>query len=98
MTEESVPQNTTSSTQKSGPTKALPNLSPKESKIFINLVDIPGNIASLLKGYSFIFGVDDPNKEYKVPDSYDSYEVALLIYKNITKADKMGRIALDLRE
>jgi hypothetical protein len=51
-----------------------------------------------LKGYTFIFGVDDPSKDYTVPDQFDSYEVALLIYKNITKADKVGRIALDFRE
>jgi hypothetical protein len=42
--------------------------------------------------------VDDPNKEYKVMDQYDSYEVALLVYRNVTKEDKIGRVALDLRE
>jgi hypothetical protein len=52
----------------------------------------------LLQGYTFIFGVDDPNKDYKVLDQFDSYEVALLIYKNITKSDKVGRLALDMRE
>ncbi len=45
-----------------------------------------------------MYGVDDPNKDYKVPDEYDAYEVALLVYRNISKSDKVGRLALDLRE
>jgi hypothetical protein len=89
---------TSESATESGPTKALPNLTPKEGIFSLILVDIPGNIASLLKGYSFIFGIDDPNKDFPVPDAFDSYEVALLIYKNITKSDKVGRVALDFRE
>jgi hypothetical protein len=62
------------------------------------LVDKPNNYGSLLQGYTFIFGVDDPSKEYKQPDQFDSYEVALLAYKDLNNTKKVGRIALDLRE
>jgi len=62
------------------------------------LVEIPQNYGTYITGYTFIYGVDDPNKEFKVPDEYTSYEVAILVYKNLNKTEKIGRVALDLRE
>ena len=62
------------------------------------IVDKPELYDQMLTGFTFIYGVDDPNKEVKVPDRYDSYEVAVLIYKNLDKPDKVGRVALDMRE
>lgn len=73
----------------------------KRKKVFkLNnwIVDIPANYGSLIQGYTFIYGVDDPNKDYKIPDQFDAYEVALLVYKNISNSHKVGRLALDLRE
>lgn len=53
----------------------------------------------LLKGYTFIFGVDDPKKEYDTPDGLFTYGNSFIFYRNI-KGDEenLGRIALDLRE
>jgi len=53
---------------------------------------------TLLKGNSFIFGEDVPEKISSVPDSIMTYENSFLIYRDIGAKDKASRIALDLRE
>lgn len=56
-------------------------------------------IEKLLKGYSFIFGIDVPENQSNTPDSLMAYENSFLIYKDIPGVnDKVGRIAMDMRE
>ena len=52
----------------------------------------------LLKGFSFIYGIDQPETPRTIPDSILTYENSFLIYKDIGVNDKVGRIAMDLRE
>lgn len=52
----------------------------------------------LLKGFSFIYGIDVPENAKNTPDSIMTYENSFLIYREIGLNDKVGRIAMDLRE
>lgn len=53
---------------------------------------------TMLKGFSFIYGIDVPETPRNEPDGIMTYENSFLIYRNIGLNDKVGRIALDLRE
>jgi len=52
----------------------------------------------MLKGFSFIFGVDVPETPRNITDGIMTYENSFLIYRDIGLNEKVGRIALDLRE
>lgn len=52
----------------------------------------------MLKGYTFIFGVDQPTRDQVVPDSIMTFENSFIIYRDMGQKDKVGRIAMDLRE
>lgn len=62
------------------------------------IIDIPSNYGKLLQGYTMIFGVDDPTKEYTKTDQFFPYEHALVIYKAVETMAKIGRVALDMRD
>jgi len=54
-------------------------------------------LQQLLKGYTMIFGVDDPEK-LSQEDSVLSFENSFIIYRDIKSKDRIGRIALDIRQ
>lgn len=51
----------------------------------------------LLKGFTMIFGVDDPERE-STEDNIMTYENSFIIYRDIKSKDKVGRIAFDIRQ
>ena len=54
-------------------------------------------LKQLLKGYTYIYGVDDPERE-ALEDSVMTFENSFIIYRDIKSKDKIGRIALDIRQ
>lgn len=54
-------------------------------------------LKQLLKGHSMIFGVDDPEREAQ-EDSLMVFENSFVIYRDIKSKDRIGRIALDIRQ
>lgn len=52
----------------------------------------------MLKGYIFIFGIDNPSRSLKIQDRIISYKETLMIYKNVDIPDKVGLAIMDIRE
>jgi hypothetical protein len=73
-----------------GKLDTLPNLIPET-------VLAPPTLNQMLKGYTFIFGSDIPERE-ALEDSIMVFENSFIIYRDIKTKDKVGRIALDVRE
>jgi hypothetical protein len=63
-----------------------------------NLVFKPPMLEQMLKGNTFIFGVDDPDRDQVTSDSVMTFENSFLIYRDIQSNEKVGRIAMDIRE
>ncbi len=55
-------------------------------------------LEQMLKGNTFIFGVDDPDRDQVTSDSVMTFENSFLIYRDIQSNEKVGRIAMDIRE
>jgi hypothetical protein len=54
-------------------------------------------LKQLIKGYTMIFGVDDPQRDAQ-EDSVLLFENSFNIYRDIKSKDRIGRIALDIRQ
>ena len=54
-------------------------------------------LKQLLKANTFIFGVDDPMR-LAGEDSVMSFENSFIIYRDIKSNERVGRIALDIRQ
>jgi hypothetical protein len=54
-------------------------------------------LKQLVKGYTMIFGVDDPERE-ATEDSLLVFENSFNIYRDNKSKDRIGRIALDIRQ